>query len=117
MTSRAVSFPFAVVASALAAGAAGAALRYGIVEYQAIHDMCAASASLACRARSQVIVGLMHTPALGLLALALGILALFGNRRALVIAAVVAGGFGLFLYNTELGACGLLLGALRAVRD
>jgi hypothetical protein len=117
MTSRILSFRIAVLASAIAAGAAGAAVRYGLIEFKAIHDICAADVSAPCQVRSHVMFALMHTPALGLLALGLGFLALFGERRALVIAAIVTGALGLFLYNAGLGACGLLLGALRAVRD
>lgn len=118
MTIRPIPFPVIVLTSAIAAGVAGASARYGIFEFKAIHDICgAAGASGLCAARSQIIVALMHTPALGLLALAFGFLALSGNGRALVVAAVVTGALGLFLYNTGLGACGLLLGALRAVRD
>lgn len=117
MTSTALSFRIAALASAIAAGAVGAAVRYGVIEFKAIHDICAADVSVPCRIRSHVIVTLMDTPALGLLALGLGFLALFGDRRALVIAAIMTGALGLLLYNAELAACGLLLAALRAVRD
>ncbi len=93
-------------------------MRYGIIEYKAVQNVCATTPALwPCEVRNLVIVTLMTTPALGLVALALGFLALFGNRRGLVGGAVVTGVLGLFLYNVELGACGLLLGALRAVRD
>lgn len=114
MTSKTLSFRISVLAAAVAAGAA---VRYGLIEFKAIRDFCAADMSAPCQLRSHVMIALMDTPALGLLALGLGFLALFGDRRALVIAAIVTGGFGLFLYNTGLAACGLLLGALRAVRD
>ncbi len=117
MTSRTLSFRVAALASAIAAGAAGAAVRYGLIEFKAIHDLCDADVSAPCQVRSHVIVALMDTPALGLLALGLGFLALFGDRRALVIAAIVTGALGLFLYNTGLAACGLLLASLRVVRD
>lgn len=112
------SFPVVVLISAIMAGAAGAALRHGLIEFKAVHNICAAaSSSWLCEIRSHIIITLMNTPALGLLALALGFFALFGNRRTLVIGAVVTGALGLFLYNAGLGACGLLMGALRTVRD
>jgi len=118
MNSATRSFPVVVLTSALLAGAAGAALRHGLIEFKAVHNICAAaSGSWLCDVRSQIIVTLMNTHALGLLALALGFFALFGNRRTLVIGAIVTGALGLFLYNAGLGACGLLMGALRAVRD
>lgn len=110
--------PIVAVASAVAAGVVGAAVRYGVIEYKAVHNLCAAdTVSWLCEVRSLVIVTLMNTPALGLLALSLGLVSLFGNRRALIIPALVTGALGLFLYNTGLGACGLLLGALHAVRE
>jgi len=111
------SFSAVVFASFFAAGLTGAAVRYGIIEYKAAHNFCASSTvSMLCEVRSVVIVTLMNTPVLGLVALALGCLAVFGNGRALVVAAVVTGTLGLTLYNAGLGACGLLLGALRALR-
>lgn len=111
------AFLLIVLAAAVAAGAMAAALRYGLIEYEAAHGFCAtAAASWPCEVRHVVIVALMHTPALGLVALGLGFLAMFGNNRALIVAAVVTGALGLILYNVGLGACGLLLGALRAVR-
>ncbi len=114
-TPRTRSMPIVAVASALAAGAA---VRYGVIEYKAVHNLCVAdTVSWPCEVRSLVIVTLMNTPALGLLALSLGLVSLLGNRRALIIPALVSGALGLFLYNTELGACGLLLGALHAVRE
>ena len=114
---KANAFFLLVGAAAIAAGAMAAALRYGLIEYEAIRDFCAAaSASWPCEARGVMIVALMNTPALGLAALALGLLALFGNCRVLTVAAVVTGALGLILYNAGLGACGLLLGALRAIR-
>lgn len=117
MTPNFTSFSAVVVASAIAAGVTGAAVRYGVIEYKAAHNFCATAAvSWPCEVRTLVIVSLMNTPALGLLALVLGVIALFGDRRGLAIAAAVTGALGLILYNTELGACGLLLGALRAVR-
>lgn len=118
MAQKGLWFPLVALGTAIAAGMTGAAVRYGIIQYRVVHDVCAAAEhSTLCQIRSQVIVTLMNTPALGLLAVALGGLALFGNRRSLVIAAIVTGALSLFLYNTGLGACGLLLGALRAVRD
>lgn len=118
MTSKSYPSAMIVLAAAVAAGVAGAVLRYGLIEYKPVHNFCvAAAASRPCGVRSLVIVSLMNTPALGLLALALGLFALMANRRAVAIAAVVTGALGLLLYNTGLGACGLLLGALQAVRD
>lgn len=117
-TPRTRSMPIVAVASAVAAGVVGAAVRYGVIEYKGVHNLCVAdTVSWPCEVRSLVIVTLMNTPALGLLALSLGLVSLLGNRRALIIPALVSGALGLFLYNTELGACGLLLGALHAVRE
>jgi hypothetical protein len=106
------------IVAAVAAGVVGAAVRYGVIEYKAVHNLCVGgTGAWPCEVRSLIIVTLMNTPALGLLALSLGLVSLLGNQRALIVPALVTGALGLFLYNTELGACGLLLGALHAVRE
>jgi hypothetical protein len=123
------------VAAAVAAALAGAfAIRYGLIEPEALGHACQAPrAPWWCLPRSAVVQA-FHARALGLSSLVLGIAAhvpwsRFGGGarlgrlwafldrpRALAALALVFGALGLVLYNAALGAVGFVLGLVRAVR-
>lgn len=95
-----------------AAVAASAALRYGLMESDALHNLCAAAnGDWRCAARR-------HAPQLfidqriGWLALSAGALAMATRIPVLAAVAVVSGGAGLILYSADYAAAGLLFGLI-----
>lgn len=94
-----------VLSIVLAAG-----LRYGLMESDLLHGLCAAGADdWRCTVRQWAPQLFMHER-VGLAALALGVLALLTRLRPLAALAVLAGGAGLVLYAADGAAVGLLLG-------
>lgn len=102
-----------------AAVAASAALRYGLMESDALHGVCAAASDdWRCAARRYA-PQLFIDQRIGWLALASGALAMATRIPALTALAVVSGGAGLILYSADYAAAGLLLGlvALTSTRS
>ncbi|MDP3874163.1 MAG: hypothetical protein Q8Q80_16010 [Methyloversatilis sp.] len=102
-----------------AAVAASAALRYGLMESDALHGLCAATSDdWRCAARRYA-PQLFIDQRIGWLALASGALAVATRIPALTALAVVSGGAGLILYSADYAAAGLLLGlvALTSTRS
>lgn len=109
---------FPLVATVIAAGAIGLGLviRYGFLEQQAMNEACwAATAPWWCAPR-QALGTLIHVKAIGLASLVAAALAVAFGWRAFVLGALVLGGLGLVLYNTDFAAVGFAVGALRAIR-
>jgi hypothetical protein len=99
-------------AAAFAAGlAAGAALRFGVVEADGMGARCLTVADLACAARAATVAAFTDLR-LGLLALALSAAAFKTRHRTLAAGALAAGGAGLVLYNAVPAAGAVLLAAL-----
>jgi hypothetical protein len=132
MTSRA--YRIRVAAAVAAAFAAVFALRYGLVEPEALGHACqAAGAPWWCLPRGAVVQA-FHARIPGLASLALGIAAhvpwsAFGGGarlgrlwafldrpRTLAALALVVGAMGLVLYNATWAAIGFVLGLVRAAR-
>lgn len=90
--------------------ALSAGLRYGLMESDLLHGLCADTTDdWRCAVRQWAPQLFMHER-VGLAALALGVLALLTRLRPLAALAVLAGGAGLVLYAADLAAVGLLLG-------
>lgn len=90
--------------------AVSAGLRYGLMESDLLHGLCAsATGDWRCTVRQWAPQLFMHER-IGLAALALGVLALITRLRPLAALAVLAGGAGLVLYAADFAAVGLLLG-------
>lgn len=109
---------FRLVAALTAAAAIGvaAALRYGFIEPQALNEACwAAISPWWCKPR-QGLALLIDYQALGWASLVAAGLALTVGGRGLVLGAIASGGLGVILYNADLAAVGLVLGAVRAIR-
>ena len=101
------------VAVAFALAVAGSvALRYGLMESDALHGVCAlANDDWRCLVRRwapQIFID--HR--IGWLALAAGVAAALARSRAMAKLALVGGGAGLVLYSTDHAAAGLLLGLI-----
>lgn len=105
----------AVILAALFAGI-GYVLRYGLVEPEAIGNMCkSAEAVWWCPVRTGLIVA-TEWNGLGYAAIACALLTLALPRRKAVILAFVAmaiGGAGLVLYNATEAGPGMILALLR----
>lgn len=96
--------------------AAGAAVRYGIIEPPALGWACqVAEPPPWCLPRHGLIAALQWG-ALGWAALGFALLALFGGGRRISIAAAGFGAAGLFLYGAGPGSVALLLALMRALR-
>lgn len=92
--------------------AASVALRYGLMESDALHGLCAAASDdWRCAARRYV-PQLFIDQRIGWLALVAGALAMATRIPALAAAAVISGGAGLILYSADYAAAGLLLGLI-----
>ncbi len=90
--------------------AVSAGLRYGLMESDLLHGLCAGSTDdWRCAVRQWAPQLFMHER-IGLAALALGVLALITRLRPLAALAVLAGGAGLVLYAADFAAVSLLLG-------
>lgn len=90
--------------------AACAALRYGVMESDLLHLLCASSDNdPRCVLRTLAPHVFMHER-VGLAALAFGSAALLFRSPAVAAMAVLAGGGGLVLYAADYAAVGLLLG-------
>jgi hypothetical protein len=95
-----------------AAVAASAALRYGLMESDALHGVCAAASDdWRCAARRYA-PHLFIDQRIGWLALSAGALAMATRIPVLVAVAVISGGAGLILYSADYAAAGLLLGLI-----
>ncbi len=91
-------------------------IRYGLVQVSAIGLACdAGEASFACTLR-QGAIALFSRDILGWTALAAGAVTLLRPAWWSATLTLLAGGLGLFLYNTELAASGLTLAALALAR-
>ena len=98
---------------ALALAVAGSvALRYGLMESDALHGVCAlANDDWRCLVRRwapQIFID--HR--IGWLALVAGVAAALVRSRAMAKLALIGGGAGLVLYSTDHAAAGLLLGLI-----
>lgn len=110
---NAVSPPGLPLLLAFAAAALAAiALRYGLMESDALHAVCAsANEDWRCDVRRWA-PQLFIQHRIGWLALAAGVLALPTGNRLLANIAVVGGAAGLVLYSADYAAAGLLLGLI-----
>lgn len=96
----------------LVAAAASAGLRYGLMESDLLHGLCASGADdWRCLVRRIAPQLFMHER-VGLFALAVGLLALLLRQALVARLAVVAGAAGLVLYSADFAAVGLLAGLL-----
>ncbi len=96
----------------LVAAAASAGLRYGLMESDLLHDLCASGADdWRCLVRG-IAPQLFMQERVGLFALAVGVLALLLRQAFVARLAVVAGAAGLVLYSADFAAVGLLAGLL-----
>lgn len=94
------------------AAAASAGLRYGLMESDLLHGLCAGGADdWRCLVR-RVAPQLFMQERIGVLALAAGTLALLLRYAFVARLAVVAGAAGLVLYSADFAAVGLLAGLL-----
>lgn len=94
------------------AAAASAGLRYGLMESDLLHGLCAGGADdWRCLVR-RVAPQLFMQERVGVLALAAGALALLLRYAFVARLAVVAGAAGLVLYSADFAAVGLLAGLL-----
>lgn len=96
----------------LVAAAASAGLRYGLMESDLLHGLCASGADdWRCLIR-RIAPQLFMQERVGLFALAVGVLALLLRQAFVARLAVVAGAAGLVLYSADFAAVGLLAGLL-----
>ncbi|WP_304029513.1 hypothetical protein [Methyloversatilis discipulorum] len=96
----------------LVAAAASAGLRYGLMESDLLHGLCASGADdWRCLVR-RIAPQLFMQERVGLFALAVGVLALLLRHAFVARLAVVAGAAGLVLYSADFAAVGLLAGLL-----
>lgn len=94
------------------AAAASAGLRYGLMESDLLHGLCAGGADdWRCLVR-RFAPQLFMQERVGVLALAAGALALLLRYAFVARLAVVAGAAGLVLYSADFAAVGLLAGLL-----
>jgi len=107
------------LAIAAAAAAIGWFLRYVLVEPEALGTLCrAAGAPIWCWPRTGLIVATQFN-GFGLAGIALAAASFVARGRVawgLVIAAMILGGAGLYLYNTTMASGAVLLALLRAAR-
>jgi hypothetical protein len=94
----------------LVAAAASAGLRYGLMESDLLHSLCAGGADdWRCLIR-RIAPQLFMQERVGLFALAVGVLAPLLRHAFVARLAVVAGAAGLVLYSADFAAVGLLAG-------
>jgi hypothetical protein len=96
-----------------AAVIASIAVRYALMESDALHAVCAAAGhDWRCVLR-RWLPQLFIDQRIGWLALAAGLLSILTRHIALARVAIVSGGAGLILYSADYAAAGLLLGLIR----
>lgn len=105
--------PIAAVAIALAVAAG---VRYAIIEPAGLAHLCGASAAPWWCAPRALAAGVLDAGALGLAAIAAGVVATFARSLAWALAAACLGAAGLVLYGVVTGATGFLLGLLVLAR-
>jgi len=102
--------------AALAGLALAAGIRYGVIEPAPLGWACqVADRPWWCLPRS-ALIAVLQSAALGWVALAAAVVALFGGGRTWGIAAAALGAAALFLYGAGPGSLALLLALLRALR-
>jgi hypothetical protein len=111
MRARLIAF---VLALAVTAGLA-AALRFGLIESERAAECAAPGMPWWCTPRWWVVWLFLHH-GLGIVAIATGALAFVRPRLSLIALGAAAAGPALVLYNTEMGAVGLLLTLLSVLR-
>lgn len=100
-----------------AAFALAAAIRYAVIEPEAIAHLCEShDAPWWCVVRAGA-VAVFATHAPGIAALAAGVVATFSRRSSWALAAACLGAAGLALYAAGTGAIGFLLGVLVLARS
>jgi hypothetical protein len=92
-----------------------AALRFGLIESERAALCSMADAPWWCTPRWWLVWLFLHH-VLGIMAIATGALALLRPRVSLIALGAAAAGPALLLYNTEMGAVGLLLTLLSVLR-
>lgn len=105
-----LGWPLLIALTVTAAASAG--LRYGLMESDLLHGLCAGGAEdWRCLVR-RLAPQLFMQERIGVLALAAGALALLLRYAFVARLAVVAGAAGLVLYSADFAAVGLLAGLL-----
>lgn len=105
-----------MIAAVAVATVVALGLRVGLIEPEAFGHLCAGGgAPWWCGPRG-LLIGTLHAGVLGAGAVVFGVLGAFRRRSAFAVAAAALGASGLLLYDVEIGAVGLLLGALVLVR-
>jgi len=92
-----------------------AALRYGILENDALDQICQGAANGWCTAQS-VLGWSIHYELFGLGGLVLGLVAWVPGARWLALPALLLGGCGLLIYNTTYAAVAAVVALLAALR-
>ena len=111
MRARLIAFVVALVATAGLA----AALRFGLIESERAALCAVADAPWWCEPRWWAVWLFLHH-VFGIVAIATGALALVRPHVSLIALGAAASGPALVLYNTEMGAVGLLLSLLSVLR-
>jgi hypothetical protein len=111
MRARLIAFALAL---AVTAGLA-AALRFGLIESERAAECAVIEMPWWCTPRWWVVWLFLHH-GLGIVAIATGVLAFVRPRLPLIALGAAAAGPALVLYNTEMGAVGLLLTLLSVLR-
>jgi hypothetical protein len=105
-----LGWPLLIALTVVAAASAG--LRYGLMESDLLHGLCAGGADdWRCLVR-RIAPQLFMQERIGLFALAVGAFALLLRHAFVASLAVVAGAAGLVLYSADFAAVGLLAGML-----
>ena len=117
---RLQSFALLLGLLVLAAGTyLGWAARFMVIEPQALHTLCETAAPPALCALRDALIALTFPPHYGQAGLALAVLAWFTRRRAaagFAVAALFAGGLGLYLYDPAWSTPAVLAALLRLPR-
>src|SRR5512143_3703631 len=92
-----------------------AALRYGILENEALDQVCQGAANGWCTAQS-VLGWSIHYQLFGLVGLFLGIAAWLPGARWLALPGLLLAGCGLLIYNTTYAAVAAIVALLAALR-
>lgn len=111
MRARLIAFVLALVITASLA----AALRFGLIESERAAECAATGMPWWCTPRWWVVWLFLHH-GLDIVAIATGALAFVRPRLPLIALGAAAAGPALVLYNTEMGAVGLLLTLLSVLR-
>ncbi len=113
---KAVPFSIVVLGAVALSLALAAALRVWLIEVPAIGWRCTAVDAPAWCFLFQGLGVFLRAQIFGVVCLIMAVAAFFASSRAITVAAVAAGAAALVLYNAELGAAAVLVGAMRAVR-